>query len=353
MLDFKEPKDYREYLLELDKQGLSKLIEFYYNTTDKDKLNQLFNFAKYYRNKYYDNRVYFRGLIEISSICKNDCYYCGLRKSNKNANRYFLSEDQIIETSIVGYNLGFRTFVLQGGENNLYDIARIVKRIKENCPGCAVTLSVGEKSYEEYKAYKQAGADRFLLRHETANEEHYRKLHPKEMKLQNRLDCLKNLREIGFQTGAGFMVDSPGQTFETLAEDMLFLKSLDPHMVGIGPFIPQKDTPLKDYHNMNIDHTLIMLSLVRILIPKSMIPATTALATISEEKRDHALIHSANVVMPNLSPSDHRKDYTLYDNKKSWGNESAEQIDNINKSLQKLNLIGDFSRGDYCGFKIQ
>ncbi len=350
MLDYNNPAVAREQLLNFNSSSLATIIDFYFNKASKKEILKLHILSKYFRNKYYDNKVYFRGLIEISSYCKQDCYYCGIRASNKNAHRYRLSEDEIINSCVEGYNLGFRTFVMQGGEDFKYDktlLNNICKKIKENCPNSAITLSIGELDYNFYKSLKENGADRFLLRHETADRNHYNSLHPESMSFDNRRNCLKILKELKYQTGAGFMVDSPYQTIETITKDLLFLKELDPEMIGIGPFIPHKDTPFKDLYNVNINHTLILLSLVRILLPKALIPATTALATIGEEYSNQALIYSCNVIMPNLTPQNHRKDYKLYDGKKSWGKESAQQIENIKKNLTELGLEYDFSRGDY------
>ena len=298
---------------------------------------------------HYDRGVFLRGLIEFSNYCKNNCYYCGIRAGNHHARRYRLSQQDILRTCEKGYDLGFRTFVLQSGEDPWFDdqkICSIVSEIKENHPDCAVTLSIGEKSKDTYRAFFAAGADRFLLRHETANAAHYGKLHPEEMRLENRKKCLYTLREIGFQVGAGFMVGSPFQTVETLAEDMMFLEDLQPHMVGIGPFLPHKDTPLKDAQPGSLYLTLSMLCLIRLALPKVLLPATTALATLSEQGHALGLACGANVIMPNLSPPDVRSSYALYDNKKCTGNESAEEILFLKKEVEQEGFYLDFSRGD-------
>ena len=299
----------------------------------------------------FGNKVYIRGLIEFSSICKNDCYYCGLRCSNKNAVRYRLTKEQILDCCKTGYSLGFRTFVLQGGEDPHFSdevMCDIVSTIKSLYPDCAITLSLGEKSYDSYKMLFEAGADRYLLRHETANEEHYSKLHPEKMSLKTRKECLYNLKKIGFQTGAGFMVGSPYQTFETLAEDLLFIKELNPQMCGIGPFLPHKDTIFKDKKGGDVRLTLILLSIVRLMCPNILLPATTALGTADGKGREKGILHGANVVMPNLSPTEHRADYSLYDNKICTGDEAAECIKCLSNRMKSVGYAIITSRGDYC-----
>lgn len=279
------------------------------------------------RKQYYGTKVFTRGLIEFTNHCKNDCYYCGIRRSNSNAKRYRLSEEDILSCCENGYELGFRTFVLQGGEDVWYTdekLVEIIRKIKALYPDCALTLSIGEKSYESYKRYREAGADRYLLRHETADEEHYQSLHPAEMSLDNRKRCLYDLKKLGYQVGAGFMVGSPGQTMETLAEDLLFLQDLQPEMVGIGPFIPHHDTCFAEKPAGSVDETLFLLSVIRILLPSVLLPATTALGTMDSRGREKGLQVGANVVMPNLSPVKTRKQYDLYDNKICTGEEAAE-----------------------------
>ena len=279
------------------------------------------------RKQYYGTKVFTRGLIEFTNHCKNDCYYCGIRRSNSNAKRYRLSEEDILSCCENGYELRFRTFVLQGGEDVWYTdekLVEIIRKIKALYPDCALTLSIGEKSYESYKRYREAGADRYLLRHETADEEHYQSLHPAEMSLDNRKRCLYDLKKLGYQVGAGFMVGSPGQTMETLAEDLLFLQDLQPEMVGIGPFIPHHDTCFAEKPAGSVDETLFLLSVIRILLPSVLLPATTALGTMDSRGREKGLQVGANVVMPNLSPVKTRKQYDLYDNKICTGEEAAE-----------------------------
>ncbi len=279
------------------------------------------------RRQYYGDKVYIRGLIEFTNYCKNDCYYCGIRRGNANARRYRLTKEAILDCCQNGYGLGFRTFVLQGGEDAYFTDARladIVRSIKAGYPDCAVTLSVGERSYESYARLREAGADRYLLRHETASEEHYGRLHPPQMRLADRKACLYHLKELGYQVGAGFMVGSPGQTDQDIAEDLLFLKELGPQMVGIGPFIPHHDTRFAKEAPGSVELTLFLLSVIRIMLPKVLLPATTALGTLDPKGREKGLEAGANVVMPNLSPVEDRKKYDLYDHKICTGEEAAE-----------------------------
>lgn len=279
------------------------------------------------RKQHYGTKVYTRGLIEFTNYCKNNCYYCGIRHGNQNAKRYRLTKEEILDCCVSGYELGFRTFVLQGGEDPYYTdgrMADIVRSIKVRYPDCAVTLSLGERSYESYKRLREAGADRYLLRHETADEEHYGRLHPAEMSLKTRKECLYFLKELGYQVGAGFMVGSPGQRLSDLAEDLMFLKELKPQMVGIGPFIPHHDTKFASEPAGSVELTLYLLSVIRILLPKVLLPATTALGTMDPKGREKGLAAGANVVMPNLSPVKNRKQYDLYDNKICTGEEAAE-----------------------------
>ncbi len=298
----------------------------------------------------FGNRVFIRGLIEFTSVCKNDCYYCGLRRSNQNAVRYRLSKEQILDCCKTGYELGFRTFVLQGGEDGYFTdeiMCDIVSSIKSLYPDCAVTLSLGERSTESFRKLFKAGADRYLLRHETANDEHYRKLHPSEMSLENRKKCLFELMQIGYQTGAGFMVGSPYQTYETLAEDLLLIKELNPQMCGIGPFIPHKDTDFKNEKSGSVQLTLVLLSVIRLMLPDILLPATTALGTADGTGREKGILHGANVVMPNLSPSEHRADYSLYDNKICTGDEAAECIKCLSGRMKSIGYKIVIDRGDY------
>lgn len=301
------------------------------------------------REKHYGKDVFMRGLIEFTNYCKNDCLYCGIRRSNKNADRYRLNESEILDCCKEGYELGFRTFVLQGGEDGYFDdekICSLVSHIKSDLPDCAVTLSIGEKSRESYQAYFNAGADRYLLRHETADFSHYAKLHPKELSAENRQRCLMWLKEIGYQVGTGFMVGSPYQTAENLAQDMKFISRLQPHMVGIGPFVPHHDTPFADKQGGTVELTLFMLGLIRLTLPCALIPATTALGTIDPMGREKGILAGANVVMPNLSPMGVRKKYLLYDNKICTGDESAQCKDCLEKRIKSVGYRLVVSRGD-------
>lgn len=279
------------------------------------------------RQKIYGNAVFTRGLIEIGNFCKNDCYYCGIRRSNANCERYRLSEEEILACADEGWSLGFRTFVLQGGEDAHFSddvMCRIIREIKRKHPDCAVTLSLGERSFESYKALREAGADRYLLRHETANKAHYERLHPPEMSFENRMKCLENLRALGYRVGCGFMVGSPYQTARELAEDLKFIETFKPDMCGIGPFIPHHDTPFATELAGTLELTCCLLSIIRLIHPPILLPATTALGTIADNGRELGILAGANVVMPNLSPVSVRKKYELYDNKICTGEESAQ-----------------------------
>lgn len=301
------------------------------------------------RRKYYGDAVYVRGLIEFTNYCKNDCLYCGIRRSNREAQRYRLSEEEILSCCGEGWRLGFRTFVLQGGEDPWYTderLERIIRSIKERCPGCAVTLSVGERSYESYQRLREAGADRYLLRHETASDAHYRRLHPAEMSLAHRKQCLYQLKALGYQAGAGFMVGSPGQTYAELAEDLVFLGELKPQMAGIGPFVPHHNTPFRNEPAGSVELTLRLLSMVRILLPRVLLPATTALGTMDPLGREKGFAAGANVLMPNLSPAGRRKQYDLYDNKLCTGDEAAESLAELKKRVEAAGWRLSMERGD-------
>ena len=330
----------------LKKEEFIKLIRCAHDSEVRELLAER---AVEIRKQYYGDKVYTRGLIEFTNYCKNDCYYCGIRRGNRNAKRYRLTEEEILACCENGYELGFRTFVLQGGEDPYYNderMERIIRRIKEKYPECAVTLSIGERSMESYQRFRKAGADRYLLRHETADEVHYRTLHPEEMSLQNRMECLRNLKALGYQVGAGFMVGSPNQTEECLAEDLLFLKELKPQMVGIGPFIPHHDTAFAKEPAGSVELTLYLLSVIRILLPKVLLPATTALGTMDPRGREKGLAVGANVVMPNLSPVKNRKQYELYDNKICTGEEAAECRGCLSRRVESVGLHLVSDRGD-------
>ena len=292
------------------------------------------------RQKIYGNAVFIRGLIEISNFCKNDCLYCGIRRSNQNCSRYRLEAQDILACCDEGYALGFRTFVMQGGEDAYYTDERLcdlIGQIKARYPDCAVTLSLGERSRESYQRLFDAGADRYLLRHETATDAHYAFLHPAELTLQNRLQCLRDLKEIGFQTGCGFMVGSPGQTSAHLAADLKFVEEFSPAMCGIGPFIPQSDTPFRNEKAGTVELTCYLLSILRLIKPNLLLPSTTALGSIDPFGREKGILAGANVVMPNLSPPSVRKKYQLYNNKVSDGAESAQSKAAL---IERMTAIG-------------
>ena len=306
--------------------------------------------ARAVKEKHYGDKIFIRGLIEISNFCKNDCFYCGIRRSNKNCDRYRLTAEEIIECAKEGYSLGFRTFVLQGGEDAYYTdeiLCKVISDIKSLFPDCAVTLSLGERSYESYKALKEAGADRYLLRHETCNPGHYSKLHPEEMSFSKRMKCLNDLKKLGYQVGAGFMVGSPFQTEENLAGELIFLKKLQPQMVGIGPFIAHKDTPFSSFENGTAELTLFLLSLIRLTLPNVLLPATTALGTVNPSGRELGIEAGANVLMPNLSPSSVRKKYMLYDNKICTGEEAAQCISCLSQRVKTTGCEIVTDRGDF------
>lgn len=305
------------------------------------------------RKEVYGNDVYIRGLIEISNICKNDCYYCGIRGGNKNCERYRLTKEQILSCCDAGYPLGYRTFVMQGGENSYFTdefMCEIIAEIKAKYPDCAITLSLGERIFESYQKLFDAGADRYLLRHETADKEHYEKLHPAEMSFDKRMECLKNLKKIGFQTGCGFMVGSPYQTIKTLAKDLKFIEEFRPEMCGIGPFIPHKDTVFSSHSAGSVELTCYLLSIIRLISPDILLPATTALGSIDPMGREKGIMAGANVVMPNLSPEDAKQKYQLYNNKLSSGAEAAENKRMLEERMEAIGYkvvtnIGNHKKG--------
>ena len=345
------------------KDALTLLSSFEYdNDLNKKKLDkkekiEIKELKKYLRekarekaDKVFGKYIFMRGLIEFTNYCKNDCIYCGIRKSNKKVERYRLNKKEILECCKIGYDIGFRTFVLQGGEDNFFNIERmsnIARAIKKEFPDCALTLSIGEKEEEYYKELKNNGANRFLLRHETADSEHYSKLHPKYMSLENRKECLRFLKSLGFQTGTGMMIGSPFQKLENIAGDLIFMQEIKPEMIGIGPFLPHKDTPFANEKIGELELTLILISVIRLIFPLSLIPATTALGTIKEGGRELGILHGANVVMPNLSPMNVRKKYLLYNNKISTGTESAEGVELLRESIDKIGYVLTGARGDF------
>ena len=332
----------------LPDQDLLALI----TTDDADADRYLAQKAEAVRRSSYGNRVFIRGLIEFTNCCKNDCHYCGIRRGNRSCQRYRLTQEEILACCDAGYELGFRTFVLQGGEDPWFTQQRmtdLVKSIKSAHPDCALTLSVGEKDRDTYQEWFDAGADRYLLRHETANPGLYSSLHPGEMSLENRMRCLKDLKEIGYQTGCGFMVGSPGQTPEMILEDLRFIQQFQPQMVGIGPFIPHQDTIYKNETPGSAALTLRLLAILRLMLPDVLLPATTALGTVMGDGRQQGMRYGCNVVMPNLSPSDVRKKYALYDGKISAGEEAAESVALLKKSMAAIGYEVVTDRGDWKG----
>lgn len=317
---------------------------------DAETLEYINRQAREVAQAHFGNNVYIRGLIEVSNCCRNDCYYCGIRKSNRNVARYRLSKESILGCCEEGYQLGFRTFVMQGGEDAAFSDERlleIVEVIRSRYPDCAITLSLGEKSRQTYERLFRAGANRYLLRHETYNAAHYEQLHPDKMSWENRIQCLRTLKEIGFQTGTGIMVGSPGQTIEHLIADVQFIEELQPQMIGIGPFLPHHDTPFATMPAGNMERTLLLLSIFRLMHPTALIPSTTALATLAPGGRERGILAGANVVMPNLSPREERKKYELYNNKASLGAEAAEGLQLLDKQLAAIGYRISKDRGDF------
>jgi len=340
-------KLYREQ--NLTDSEFAALIE----TDDEAVSDLLKKCADEIRRREYGDKVFLRGLIEISSYCKNDCLYCGIRRSNNEAERYRLSKDEILSCCENGYELGFRTFVLQGGEDSFFTdevMCGIIADIRQKFPDCAITLSLGERSRESYRLMKEAGADRYLLRHETASQELYSKLHPAEMSLENRKNCLFTLKELGYQVGAGFMVGAPYQITENLVADLRFLQDIRPHMIGIGPFVPHHKTPFADAEGGTLELTLRLLGILRLMFPKVLLPATTALGTISPIGRELGLQTGCNVVMPNLSPVKVRKKYDLYDNKICTGEEAAECRGCLQRRIESVGFRISAERGDAADF---
>ena len=318
-------------------------------TEDEEVLEYLRQSAREVADGVFQRKIYIRGLIEFTNFCNNNCYYCGIRRDNASVGRYRLTKEDILSCCEQGYNLGFRTFVLQGGEDPYFDDERMVSviaAIHERYPDCAITLSIGEKSKDSYEAFFRAGATRYLLRHETADETHYGMLHPEEMSLRNRKQCLWDLKEIGYQVGCGFMVGSPHQTLEHLYEDLLFIQELKPHMIGIGPFLPQKDTPFGKEQAGSAGQTFRLLSILRLMLPEVLLPATTALGTLHPKGRELAVLSGANVVMPNLSPDFARKQYCLYDNKAYTGCEAAEGLALLREQMKSIGYEVEVTRGD-------
>ena len=328
-------------------------LEYIFDNASEDNCEYLYEKAREVADSNFHKEVYLRGLIEFTNYCKNDCYYCGIRCSNKNAERYRLTEEEILSCCDIGEKLGFKTFVLQGGEDAFFTddlICDIVKKIKAKHPSCAITLSIGEKEKESYQKFFEAGAERYLLRHETANEEHYSKLHPSNLSGAHRKQCLRDLKDIGFQVGCGIMVGTPGQTVEHIYEDLRFMKELEPQMIGIGPFIAHKDTPFKDEPNGSVEKTLILLAIIRMMFPKVLLPATTALGTADVQGRERGILAGANVMMPNLSPANVREKYLLYDGKICTGEEAAECNVCLRNRVSRIGYHVADSRGDHPDF---
>ena len=340
-----------ELIEKLANEHSLSLEEYEYIIAERDAqaIEKARELAVSVRREHYGNSVYIRGLIEISNICKNDCLYCGIRRSNHDCERYRLTKEQILGCCDEGYALGFRTFVMQGGEDPHFDddlLCDIVKARKTKYPDCAVTFSMGERSRESYEKLFSAGADRYLLRHETANGEHYSKLHPETMSFENRMRCLYDLKDIGFQTGCGFMVGSPYQTAADIAKDLKFIEEFKPHMCGIGPFIPHKATPFASFEAGTVELSCYLLSIVRLICPKILLPATTALGSIEDGGRERGILSGANVVMPNLSPMDNRKKYELYNNKLYSKAESAQAKSELEEIMKNIGYEVVCHRGD-------
>lgn len=336
--------------LSVGKQISDRQWEHIIANWEKTDFEWLFGKARKIQKKYFGNKIYVRGLIELTNYCKNNCLYCGIRRDNKNIERYRLSENQILSSCKIAYDAGFRTFVLQGGEDPFFTeerVSEIVRKIKAEFNDCAVTLSLGERVHKDYEKWKNAGADRYLLRHETALEEHYDFLHGGELGLKSRLECIDELRKNDYQTGIGFMVGSPGQSIQSLAKDMIYIYEFQPEMVGVGPFLPHKDTPFGKEKKGDLLKTLFFIALIRIAVPGVMIPATTALATLSSEGRKKGILAGANVIMPNISPVDIRDSYKLYDNKVNTGLEAVEGIEELRKEMKSIGYDIACVRGDY------
>lgn len=326
-------------------EGYQQLVE---DTSDLTA-SSLAKLADQVRRPIYGNKVYIRGLIELSSICSRNCLYCGIRRGNPNAERYRLTPEEILTCAEEGHALGFRTFVLQGGEDPWFTDERLedlLHTLKRRFPDCAVTLSLGERSRESYQRLFDAGADRYLLRHETADPALYAKLHPPEMSWENRMQCLRDLKDIGYQVGCGFMVGAPYQSARQLAMDLKFVEQFHPDMCGIGPFVPHHDTVFRDQPAGGAALTVKLLSILRLIHPKMLLPATTALGTIDPHGREKGILAGANVVMPNLSPVGVRRKYSLYDNKICTGDESAQCRACLEARLRTIGFETVVDRGD-------
>ena len=324
-------------------------IDYLLTTSDPQAVDKLFADACRVRDEVYGRRVFLRGLIEITNHCRNNCLYCGIRREAQ-CRRYRLTKEQILDCCRIGHELGFRTFVMQGGEDGWFTdevVCDLVAEIKKRYPDSAVTLSLGERGRDSFRRLRDAGADRYLLRHETADRDHYARLHPSEMSFDHRMQCLHDLRDLGFQVGAGFMVGSPFQTIETLKKDLQFIADFRPEMVGIGPFIPAAGTPFEERPAGSVELTLRLLAIIRVMHPRVLLPATTALGTLHPTGRERAIMAGANVVMPNLSPQDTRALYSIYNNKLSTGSEAAESVADIRSRMKAIGMEMPVARGDY------
>lgn len=343
----------REYIdcLEAGETLEEKQWELLIDGMDEDLRSYAANQARRITDEVYGKEIFLRGLIEYTNYCRNDCYYCGIRRSNDCVRRYRLTKEDILLCCDAGWQAGFYTFVLQGGEDLSFPdtwYEEVISAIKEKYPKCAVTLSLGERTRESYQRLFDAGADRYLLRHETADEAHYAMLHPPEMSYAHRMQCLHDLKEIGYQVGCGFMVGSPGQTARQLARDMMFIQEFHPHMAGIGPFIPAQGTPFASERGGGGEQTLYLLSLIRIMEKEILLPATTALGTIHPMGREQGILAGANVVMPNISPQEARDHYVLYDNKLGVGQKTGYGAD-VRKRIENLGYVVSDSCG-HCLF---
>ena len=321
---------------------------------DPQDVNYLITQAREVAQQQFGKGIFLRGLVELTNVCRNDCLYCGIRRSNGHLARYTITREQVLACCEQGFELGFRTFVLQGGEwgeERSEWIAGLISEIRSRWPECAITLSLGEHPRETYAMWKNAGANRYLLRHETHNERHYHLLHPDGMSVHHRLQCLNWLKELGFQVGTGIMVGSPFQSLKTLVEDIEYLVDFQPQMIGIGPFIPQHDTPFARFPAGTVDMTTRLYAILRLAMPQALIPSTTAIASLSPDGRLRGILAGANVVMPNLSPEDNRKQYALYDNKAALGAESAQGVKKLADELAKIGYHIDWSRGDHQNAK--
>lgn len=337
-------------LLNAEHKLSSSQWEQLFETYTQDDLEYTMGIAQEITVKNFGKKIYFRGIVEFSNICKNDCYYCGIRCSNRNVSRYRLTPEDILNCCDEGYEAGFRTFVLQGGEDGWFNddrMCEIIRSIKAKYPDCAVTLSLGERIRASYQKMYDAGADRYLLRHETADETHYAILHPAYQTLENRMRCLRDLKEIGYQTGCGIMIGSPGQTSATIAKDMVFMQEFDPEMVGIGPFLPHQDTPFRNEAAGSVQTTLFALALCRIMLPWVLLPSTTALGTAENDGRKMGVLAGCNVIMPNLSPLEVRKKYMLYDNKAGTDISAKEGIELLRKQMDEIGYEVVVGKGDF------